>query len=90
MWTGRRRGTTNRRRLDRGERLLLYSDGVTERRRTDGTLLGLEGLQSLLRTIPATSAAATVRALHDAVVDASPTPLRDDATMLLLAPSLQP
>jgi hypothetical protein len=78
--------TTNRRRVRRGERLLLYSDGVTERRRTDGTLLGLEGLLSLLRTGPATSAAETVRGLHDAVIDASPKPLRDDATVLLLAP----
>ena len=72
--------------MGRGERLLLYSDGVTERRRTDGTLLGLEGLLSLLRTGPATSAAETVRVLHDAVIDASPQPLRDDATVLLLAP----
>ena len=59
---------------------------MTERRRTDGTLLGLEGLLSLLRTGPGTSAAETVRGLHDAVIDASPKPLRDDATVLLLAP----
>jgi serine phosphatase RsbU (regulator of sigma subunit) len=78
--------TRNRRRLGLGERLLLYSDGVTERRRTDGTLLGLDGLLAVLRTGPATSAAEIVRNVHDAVVDASPKPLRDDATMLLLAP----
>jgi serine phosphatase RsbU (regulator of sigma subunit) len=78
--------TTNQRRLRGRERLLLYSDGVTERRRTDGTLLGLEGLVSILRTGPATSAAETVRDVHDAVIDASPKPLRDDATVLLLAP----
>ena len=83
---GERTFTTNRRRLGRGERLLLYSDGVTERRRTDGTLLGLDGLLAILRTGPATSAAEIIRSLHDAVIDASPTPLRDDATMLLLAP----
>jgi serine phosphatase RsbU (regulator of sigma subunit) len=79
--------TTNRRRLGRGERLLLYSDGVTERRRTDGTFLGLEGLLSFLRTARATSAAEIVRGLHDVVLGASPKPLRDDATMLLLAPA---
>lgn len=78
--------TTNRHRLRRGERLLLYSDGVTERRRTDGTLLGLDGLMSILRNGAASSAAEIVRTLHDAVVDASPKPLRDDATVLLLAP----
>ena len=78
--------TTNRHRLRRGERLLLYSDGVTERRRTDGTLLGLDGLLPILRTGAANSAAQIVRSLHDAVIDASPKPLRDDATVLLLAP----
>jgi hypothetical protein len=83
---GERTFTTNRRRLRRGERLLLYSDGVTERRRTDGTLLGLDGLLTILRTGPATSAAEIIRSLHDALIDASPKPLRDDATMLLLAP----
>jgi hypothetical protein len=84
---GERTFTTNQRRLRRGERLLLYSDGVTERRRTDGTLLGLEGLVSILRTGQAASAAEIVRDLHDAMIAASPKPLRDDATVLLLAPS---
>jgi Stage II sporulation protein E (SpoIIE) len=79
--------TTHRRRLGRGERLLLYSDGVTERRRTDGTLLGLEGLLSFLCTARAASAAEIVRGLHDVVIGASPKALRDDATMLLLAPA---
>ena len=59
---------------------------MTERKRTDGTLLGLDGLLASLRTGPATSAAEIIRSLHDAVIDASPKPLRDDATMLLLAP----
>jgi serine phosphatase RsbU (regulator of sigma subunit) len=76
----------NRCRLGRGDRVLLYSDGVTERRRSDGTLLGLDGLLAFLRTVPASSAAEVVRGLHDAVIDASPKPLRDDATILLLAP----
>ena len=82
---GERTFTTNRRRVGRGERLLLYSDGVTERRRTDGTLLGLEGCCRPADR-PGDSAAEIVRGLHDAVIDASPKPLRDDATMLLLAP----
>jgi serine phosphatase RsbU (regulator of sigma subunit) len=83
---GERTFTANRRRLGRGERLLLYSDGVTERKRTDGTLLGLDGLLAILRAGPEASAAEIIRSLHDAVIDASPEPLRDDATMLLLAP----
>jgi Stage II sporulation protein E (SpoIIE) len=83
---GERTFITNQRCLGGGERLLLYSDGVTERRRIDGSLLGLEGLSSILGSGPATSAAEIVRGLHDAVIDASPKPLRDDATVLLLAP----
>jgi hypothetical protein len=83
---GERTFITNQRRVGRGERLLLYSDGVTERRRTDGTLLGLDGLSSIVGSAPGASAAEIVRGLHDAVIDASPKPLRDDATVLLLAP----
>jgi hypothetical protein len=78
--------TTNRHRLRPGERLLLYSDGLTERRLADGTLLGLDGLLPILRAGAADSAAEIVRNLHDAAINASPKPLRDDATVLLLAP----
>jgi serine phosphatase RsbU (regulator of sigma subunit) len=78
--------TVNERRLLPGERVLLYSDGVTERRRGDGTLLGLAALTALLGEGAAGSAASTVRAIQDMLIDASPRPLRDDATVLLLAP----
>jgi serine phosphatase RsbU (regulator of sigma subunit) len=72
--------TTNRLRLRRGERLLLYSDGVTERKRTDGTLFGLDGLRSILRTGAASSAAEIVRTLHDVMLraaDGTPQERRD-------------
>ena len=76
----------NERRLGAGERVLLYTDGVTERRYPDGAMLGLEGLASTLRASAEVPAAIVIRELQDAVLDASPAPLRDDATMLLLAP----
>ena len=76
----------NERRLAAGERVLLYTDGVTERRYPDGTMLGLEGLASTLRGSAEVPAAIVIRDLQDAVLDASPAPLRDDATTLLLAP----
>ena len=76
----------NERRLRPGDRILLYSDGVTELRRADDTLFGLEGLSRLLGAAQPRSAAALVRAIQDGLLDASPKPLRDDATMLLLSP----
>ena len=69
-----------------GERLLLYSDGVSERRCADGNRIGEDGLGAILTELGPLSAASTVRALQDAVIDASPEALRDDATLLVVAP----
>ena len=69
-----------------GERLLLYSDGVSERRTADGRRLGEDGLRAILTELGPRSAATTVRGLQDAVIDASPEALRDDATLLVIAP----
>jgi serine phosphatase RsbU (regulator of sigma subunit) len=65
---------------------LLYSDGVSERRTTDGGRIGESGLRAILAELGACSAATTVRGLQDAVVNASPEALRDDATVLVIAP----
>ncbi len=69
-----------------GDRLLLYSDGVSERRTTDGGRVGEKGLRAILAQLGLRSAATTVRGLQDAVIAASPEPLRDDATLLVVAP----
>jgi hypothetical protein len=69
-----------------GDRLLLYSDGVSERRTTDGGRIGENGLRAILAELGPRSAATTVRGLQDAVIDASPEPLHDDATLLVIAP----
>ena len=69
-----------------GDRLLLYSDGVSERRTTDGGRIGEHRLRTILAELGPRSAATTVRALQDAVINASPEPLRDDATLLVIAP----
>jgi hypothetical protein len=69
-----------------GDRLLLYSDGVSERRTTDGGPIGEHGLRTILAELGPRSAATTVRGLQDAVIKASPDALRDDATLLVLAP----
>ena len=69
-----------------GDRLLLYSDGVSERRTTDGGRVGETGLRTALARLRTRSAAMTVRGLQDAVIAASREPLRDDATLLVIAP----
>jgi serine phosphatase RsbU (regulator of sigma subunit) len=69
-----------------GDRLLLYSDGVSERHTADGSRIGESGLRAILAGLGPRSAATTVRGLQDAVINASPDALRDDATLLVLAP----
>jgi hypothetical protein len=69
-----------------GDRLLLYSDGVSERRTADGGRIGENGLRAILAELGPCSAATTVRGIQDAVIEASPDPLRDDATLLVVAP----
>ncbi|MFL5860875.1 MAG: PP2C family protein-serine/threonine phosphatase [Solirubrobacteraceae bacterium] len=72
--------------LAAGDRLLLYSDGVSERRTVDGGRIGENGLRAILAELGSRSAAATVRGIQDAVIAASPDALRDDATLLVVAP----
>jgi serine phosphatase RsbU (regulator of sigma subunit) len=69
-----------------GDRLLLYSDGVSERRSADGRRIGEDGLRAILAELGPRSAATLVRGIQDAVIGASPDALRDDATLLVLAP----
>jgi hypothetical protein len=73
-------------RVASGDRLLLYSDGVTGRRTADGGRIGENGLSAILAELGPRSAARTVRGIQDAVIAASADPLRDDATLLVVAP----
>ncbi len=70
--------------LRAGERLVLYTDGISERRTVTGGRFGLEGIQRAIEGA-GPSAAATTRAIQRAVTDASPQPLADDAAVLVLA-----
>ena len=74
-------------RLSAGERLILYSDGITERPTRAGTPFGLTGVRDAVGLARSGSAAATVKAIEAAVTDASTTDLEDDATLLVLAPT---
>jgi serine phosphatase RsbU (regulator of sigma subunit) len=66
-----------------GDLVLLYSDGVYERRDAAGEPFGNPGIRSAVAAAPR-SAAGTIAALQRAVLAAGPGSLRDDATMLAL------
>jgi serine phosphatase RsbU (regulator of sigma subunit) len=72
--------------VEPGDRLLLYSDGVTERRTSEGGRIGESGLRAILSDLGPRSPAMTVRGLQDALLAMSSAPLRDDATLLVMAP----
>ncbi len=73
-------------RLEPGDRILLYTDGVTEGRAADGTPFGLERLTDFI--IRHSSALLpppeTMRRLNRAIVDYQQGRLRDDATVILV------
>lgn len=75
------------RRLHPGERLLLISDGVLQRRTEDGETFGLEGVTRALAAVESEAAAPTVQALEQAIMAASADPLEDDATIVVFTPS---
>jgi serine phosphatase RsbU (regulator of sigma subunit) len=65
---------------------VLYSDGISERRTAEGSRIGEEGLRAILAELGPCSAATMVRRLQDVVLEASSEALRDDATLLVIAP----
>jgi serine phosphatase RsbU (regulator of sigma subunit) len=69
--------------LEDGDRLVLYSDGVIERRQ-DGGRLGFEGLERATTGATHPSAASLATSILRTVIEASPEPVRDDATLLVL------
>jgi AcrR family transcriptional regulator len=78
---------SNRRRLRLGERLLLLSDGVLDRRTRDGGHFGHAGVRAALRHVPNAAPARTVRALEDAITASSQDRLEDDSTIVVLSPT---
>lgn len=72
--------------LEPDDRVLLYSDGVTEARTADGEVFGVDRLSDFLgRAAPDDEPLAeTVRRLSKAIVTHQGTPLTDDATLLMV------
>jgi serine phosphatase RsbU (regulator of sigma subunit)/AcrR family transcriptional regulator len=79
-----RRFRRQQRRLLDGDRLVLYTDGVSLRR-TAGGPFGIDGIVNAVRHAGGRSAAATTRAIQEAMVNASENPLSDDAAVVVLA-----
>ena len=73
-------------RLEPGDRVLLYTDGVTEGRAADGTPFGVERLSDFIirHSDDGTPAPETLRRLNHAIVDYQAGRLADDATIVLL------
>ncbi len=73
------------RQLHSGERLILITDGITERHTEDGGRFGVEGLRRGLERADNPTAAATAMAIQQTVTDCWREPLEDDATIVVLA-----
>jgi serine phosphatase RsbU (regulator of sigma subunit) len=71
--------------LEPGDRLLLYTDGVTEARTTSGEFFGLDQLVDLVsRTASHDPPPETMRRLMHAIEDHNDGPMRDDATVVMI------
>ena len=72
--------------LEPGDRLLCYTDGVTEARSPSGEFFDEERLENLMRSLPRDLSAEDVaRAVHDAVYAFSQSEdLEDDMTLVVL------
>jgi Stage II sporulation protein E (SpoIIE) len=84
LFRRRRQFRRTERSVKPGQRILLYTDGVTERRDSARNEFGTENISRTLRACAHATVAGTVRALQDAVLEFSSRPLRDDATILLV------
>jgi serine phosphatase RsbU (regulator of sigma subunit) len=73
-------------RLEPGDRVLLYTDGVTEGRAADGTLFGLERLSDFIvrHSSALLPPPETMRRLNRTIIDYQQGRLRDDATVILV------
>ena len=71
--------------LQPGDRLVLYTDGLTEARNSQGDFFGVEPLEGYLRQAGETTPEALVRGIVDEVQSfAEATPQTDDITVLAL------
>jgi serine phosphatase RsbU (regulator of sigma subunit) len=77
--------TPTERRLASGERLILVTNGVTERRAEGGGRFGSDGISRALANLENPTAAVTAMAILQAVADSWREPLEDDAAVVVLS-----
>jgi serine phosphatase RsbU (regulator of sigma subunit)/DNA-binding transcriptional ArsR family regulator len=70
--------------LHSGERLILVTDGITERKLESGGTFGVDGIRGALDRADAPTAGATAMAILQAVTDCWREPLEDDGTVVVL------
>lgn len=73
------------RQLNPGERLILLTDGITQRRMENGGTFGIDGLREALERSDDPTAASTAMAIQQAVTDCWREPLEDDGTVVVMA-----
>ncbi|MGI8505213.1 MAG: SpoIIE family protein phosphatase [Solirubrobacteraceae bacterium] len=87
LGTGRKEPSfkATKRQLNAGERLVLLTDGTTERHMEGGGTFGVDGLRRALDNADNATAASTAMAIQQAVTDYWKEPLEDDATVVVMA-----
>jgi serine phosphatase RsbU (regulator of sigma subunit) len=73
------------RRLNPGERVILVTDGITERHIEGGGTFGVAGLKRAVESVVNPTAASTAMAIQQAVTDSWREPLDDDGTVVVMA-----
>ncbi len=76
--------TPTERQLASDERLILVTDGITQRRTEDGGRFGIDGIRRAVADVQNPTAAATAMAVLQAVADCWREPLEDDGTVVVL------
>lgn len=70
--------------LETGDKLILYTDGITEAR-NDGTVFGVQGIESVLKKTCIHSPEIVLNSILDAATECANGQLRDDAAILIVA-----
>ncbi len=70
--------------LSAGDRLMLYSDGLIEVWNREGEMLGVEGLEKIVRSAAALPLPAMRQAIIEGVNSYSAGPVQDDVTLVLV------
>jgi serine phosphatase RsbU (regulator of sigma subunit) len=73
------------RQLHPGERLILVTDGIIERKVKGGRTFGVDGIKQALDRADSPTAASIAMAIHRAVTECWREPLEDDATVVVMA-----